>query len=356
MRIHIEEGPMRRREFLQGSALLAGGTALAPVLVYAQGKSIIGSFGPASTLYAPFMVVESEGFAKAEGLEFKMVISDGGARTRQIIAAGQATHGHGDASHPLQLTNRGKACKILMGTEARVPYANMVIRKDLFEQGIDTPEKFGNWKRPDGSKPTIAASAIGSGTWMYGNYILERVGVADKVTWVNGGAAKTRLGGLSSKQFDAIMAEPAILFDAEDQGWGRVMYDVRDNASWDRAFGGPIPATCVYTLTSAVQAGPEVTQSFVNAVYRALQWLKAHSVDEMYARLGEKYMGDVDPKAVKREMAWYKQVWKYDGVMSEAEFKNGAKVWFREGTDIKPIAFSEIVDARFIHAAHKKLG
>jgi NitT/TauT family transport system substrate-binding protein len=91
-------------------------------------------------------------------------------------------------------------------------------------------------------------------------------------------------------------------------------------------------------------------------VYRAMQWLKAHSVDEMYARLGEKYMGDVDPKAVKREMAWYKQVWKYDGVMSESEFKNGAKVWFREGTDIKPIAFSEIVDARFIHAAHKKLG
>jgi NitT/TauT family transport system substrate-binding protein len=348
---------MKRREFLQGSALVVGGAALAPVLGHAQDrKQVIGSFGPASTLYAPFMVIETEGFAKAEGLDFKIVVSDGGARTRQIIAAGQATHGHGDVSHPLQLTNRGKACKILMGTEARVPYANMMIRKDLFDQGINTPEKFGQWKRPDGSKPTIAASAIGSGTWMYGNYILERAGVADRVTWVNGGGAKTRLGGLSSKQFDAIMAEPSVLFDAEDHGWGRVIYDVRDTAAWDRAFGGPIPATCLYTLAAGVQAAPDVTQAFVTAAYRAMQWLKAHSVDEIYARIGEKYMGDVAPQAIKREITWYKQVWKFDGVMAEADFNNGGKVWFREGTDIKPIAFGEIVDARFILAAHKKVG
>jgi NitT/TauT family transport system substrate-binding protein len=67
-------------------------------------------------------------------------------------------------------------------------------------------------------------------------------------------------------------------------------------------------------------------------------------------------MGDVDPKAVKREIAYFKQLWKYDAMMSEADFKNGARVWFREGTDIKPIAFAEIVDLRFILAAHKKLG
>lgn len=347
---------MNRRDFVRTSALTLGGVAVRPMLLRAQGKEIIGSFGPATTLYSAFMVVEAEGFAKAEGLDFKLVISDGGARTRQILAAGQATHGHGDASHPLQLTNRGKACKILMVTEARVPYANMVIRKDLFEQGITTPEKFGQWKRPDGSKPTIAASAIGSGTWMYGNYILEQSGVGDRVTWVNGGGAKTRLGGLSSKQFDAIMAEPSLVFDAEDHGWGRVIYDVRDIAAWNRAFGGPIPATCLYTLAASVQASPDTTQAVVNAVYRAVQWLKAHSVDEIYARIGEKYMGDVDPKAVKREIAWYKQVWKYDGVMTEAEFRNGGKVWFREGTDIKPIAFAEVVDTRFILAAHKKLG
>jgi NitT/TauT family transport system substrate-binding protein len=347
---------MNRREFVRTGALAVGGAALGPGLIHAQGRQIIASFGPASTLYAPFMVVEAEGFAKAEGLELKIVVSDAGSRTRQIVAAGQATHGHGDASHPLQLTNRGKACKILMGTEAKVPYANMVIRKDLFEQGINSPEKLGQWKRPDGSKPTIAASAIGSGTWMYGNYILERAGVADKLTWVNGGAAKTRLGGLSSKQFDAIMAEPSLLFDAEDHGWGRVIYDVRDTAAWDRAFGGPIPATCLYTPASSVQASPDVTQSVVTAMYRAMQWLKTHSVDEIYARIGEKYLGDHDPKAVKREMTWYKGVWKYDGAMAEADYNNGAKVWFREGTDIKPVPFAEIVDPRFILAAHKKVG
>jgi sulfonate transport system substrate-binding protein len=349
---------MRRRQFLTGSALAVGGAALAPALVHAQDAKhlVIGSYGTSTTLYAPFMLVETEGLAKAEGLEFKLIITDGGARTRQILAAGQVTHAHGDASHPLQLTNRGKPCKILMGTETRCPYANIVARRDLVEQGINTPEKFGHWKRPDGSKPTIACTAIGSGTWMYGNYILDKYGVGDKVTWVNGGAAKTMLGGLQSKQFDAIMAPPSLQFDAEDHGWGRVIYDVNDEAAWKRAFGGPVPTTAVYALASTIQAAPDVTQTFINAVYKALLWLKAHNVDEIYARIGEKYMGDVDPKAVKREIAYFKKLWKYDGIMSEADFKNGGQVWFREGTDIKPISFADAVDAQFIQNAHKKLG
>ena len=347
-----------RRNFLRGGAALVGGTALAPILVHAQdGKRVVtGSFGPATTLYAPFMVVETEGLARAEGLDFKLVITDGGARTRQIVAAGQVSHAHGDASHPLQLTNRGKAARILMGTEARCPYANIVVRKDLYDQGINTPDKFGNWKRPDGGKPIIAATAIGSGTWMYGNYVLERYGVADRVNWVNGGGAKTMLGGLSSKQMDAIMASPAIQFDAEDHGWGRVIYDVRDNTAWDRAFGGPIPTTAVYALATTIQAAPDVTQAFVNAVYRSMQWLKAHNVDEIYARIGEKYMEGQSAHATKREITYFKQLWKYDGMMSEADFKNGGKVWFREGTDIKPISFAEAVDPTFIANAHKKLG
>jgi NitT/TauT family transport system substrate-binding protein len=347
-----------RRSFLRGSAALAGGAVLAPALLRAQGSRplVTGSFGTASTLYAASMVVETEGLAHAEGLDFKLVITDGGARTRQILAAGQVSHAQGDVSHPLQLTNRGKPAKILMGTETRCPYANIVIRKDLYDQGITTPDKFGHWKRPDGSKPLIAATAIGSGTWMYGNYILEQYGVADRVNWVNGGSAKTMLGGLQSRQIDAIMAAPGLQFDAEDHGWGRVIYDVRDHAAWARAFGGPIPTTGLYTLVSTIQAAPDVTQAFVNAMYRAMQWLKAHTVEQIYDRIGEKYMGDVDPKAVKREIAYYKQLWKYDGVVSEADFKNGGRVWFREGTDIKPIAYADAVDGHFLANAAKKLG
>jgi sulfonate transport system substrate-binding protein len=351
-------GSLSRRELLGGGAALIGGLAMAPGMALAQDskRQIIGSYGTSTTLYAPFMLVETEGLAKAEGLEFKLIVTDGGARTRQILAAGQVTHAHGDASHPLQLTNRGKPAKILMGTETRCPYANIVIRKDLFEQGINTPEKFGHWKRPDGAKPTIACTAIGSGTWMYGNYILDKAGVGERVTWINGGGAKTMLGGLSSKQFDAIMAAPSLQFDAEDHGWGRVIFDVTDEAAWNRAFGGPVPTTAIYTLASTIQAAPDVTQAFINAVYKSLLWLKAHSIDEIYARIGEKYMGDIDPKAVKREIAFFKKLWKYDGIMSEADFKSGGRVWFREGTDIKPITFAEAVDPHFIETAHKKLG
>ena len=43
-------------------------------------------------------------------------------------------------------------------------------------------------------------------------------------------------------------------------------------------------------------------------------------------------------------------------MISEADFKNGGRVWFREGTDIKPIAYAEAFDGRFLAGAVKKLG
>jgi len=61
-------------------------------------------------------------------------------------------------------------------------------------------------------------------------------------------------------------------------------------------------------------------------------------------------------KAVKREITYFKKLWKYDGIITEADFNNGGKVWFREGTDIKPIGFADVVDLQYIVNAHKKLG
>ncbi len=210
-------------------------------------------------------------------------------------------------------------------------------RKDLVEQGINNPEKFGHWKRPDGSKPTIACTAIGSGTWMYGNYILEKYGVGERVTWVNGGAAKTMLGGLASKQFDAIMAAPSLQFDAEDHGWGRVIYDVTDQAAWDRAFGGPVPTTAIYALVSTIQAAPDVTQAFVNAVSRSLLWSGPTMSTRSTRGSARSTWATWTPRPSSARSRTSRSYGSTTGSISEADFNNGGKVWFREGTDIKPI-------------------
>src|SRR5258708_1886772 len=177
MRVH-------RRTVLQGLTALGAATTLGSSRAFAQAAltPVVATFGPAGSIYAPNMVADIMGFAKEEGLALTLQIPDGGAKARQILAAGEAAFGHGDTTHPLQITNRGRPAKILMATETVCSYANIVVRKDLFDQGINTAEKLGAWKRPDGAKPIVAATALGSGTWMDGSYSFPRLGAGGTMT------------------------------------------------------------------------------------------------------------------------------------------------------------------------------
>jgi hypothetical protein len=72
----------------------------------------------------------------------------------------------------------------------------------------------------------VAATAIGSGTYVYGVYVLQHINggdgrpVNEHVEWVGGGASTTMLGGLKAGKFDAIMAVPEWQSAAIEEGFG----------------------------------------------------------------------------------------------------------------------------------------
>jgi NitT/TauT family transport system substrate-binding protein len=349
---------IERRDILR-SLGWAGATALLSIGGIgraAAATAVTATFGPSGPIYAPNMVAQLAGFGAKAGLDLKLQIPDGGVKARQILAAGEAEFGHGDTSHPLQLTNRGKACKILMGMETICSYANILVRQDLYDQGLSTVTKLSQWKRPGGAKPIVAATAIGSGTWLYGTYIFGKLGAKDAVNWVAGGGTSTMLGGLKEKHFDAIMALPSWQFDAEKNGWGKTIYDVRSEKDWNAAFGGSVPTGVVYAQKSTVDAKPELVQAYVDAMYQSMQWLKSHSIDEAFALVGPKYMGDYNPEAAKREFEYFKGAWNFAGGIDKAAYERGGRVFFREGTEIQPIPYEQVVDMRFVENARKKFG
>jgi NitT/TauT family transport system substrate-binding protein len=350
-----------RRHFLSGAAGLAGALTL-PRFASAASSSLTPTslvLGPPDTGTIFPMVALEGGFAKQEGLDLQIVVTDAGVQTRQTLAAGQTQYAIGDEAHPLQLTNRGKASKIMFVTATFPTTSNMVVRSDLYAQGITTPEAFANWKKPDGSKPIIAATQIGASTWTYGSYVFVKLGLADKVNWVGGGSAQSLLGGLKSKQFDAIMAQPGWMFTAVDQKWGNLIFNPLDPKDLNRIFGGPIPAGAViYALQSTVHKQPDVTQAIINSIYRAAHWVKTASVDDIYKMVGPKYLGDANPDSTKRELAYYKHpgVFNYDGLIDQTAYNRAAPVWFREGTGIQKIDFKTACDFTFTQNAQKTLG
>lgn len=344
----------RRQALATGSAL--AGTTLLPAHGFAQAKEASIAFGPPTAVYAASQIADEKGFFKAEGLTYKLIAGNAGTHGRQTLAAGQALFAHGDASHPLQLSTRGKPCKILMATQVVSSISTIVVRKDLHDAGINTVEKFAAYKRPDGAKPIVAATAIGSGTWMYGTYVFEAKGLGDKINWVAGGGLKTMLPGLETKQFDAIMTVPSWVVEAEAKGFGRVLYDTRNPAAFKEVFGGSVPVLVVYTLAETVKDNKEHVQSFINAMYQAIKYMKTASFEEMQGLIGKKYYDGIDVPSLKSELLFDRETSDYTGIITKEDFERGGKVWYRAGTDIPPAKFEDLVDLSFLEAARKKFG
>jgi NitT/TauT family transport system substrate-binding protein len=349
---------INRRDCIRLAGAAVGGSILGVAPGWSQGARFTATSGiPVSSLsYMAQDVAVVKGFMAAEGIEFKTLTAGGGSKLREIVAAGQIEFGVGDSNHPLLLTNRGRPAKILIALDNRSPLTSLVIRQELYDQGLDTMEKLAAWKRPDGSKPVFAVSSLGGGQHVYLSYLAEKLGVADRFVWLAGGAEKTMLGGLSTGKFDAMGAMPNWRFEAVARKWGQVALDVADDAVWNRSFGGPVPSTVAFALQTTIDRKPELVQAYVNGLYRALQWIKSASADEIYAAVADRYLGDFSADTVRREIAFLKPMHSYSGLVDEAQFANLSPILFREITEMKPVPYAQAVEQRFIQQARAKYG
>ncbi len=346
---------LSRREVLKVG--IGGTAALALGARPAWGKTLLKPTQVTAVLYAAHLVAEAGGHFKKEGVDVELVTSPAGARSAQMLAAGQVHYVLGDSSHPQRLTEQGKPTVILLVTDQKCPYANIQTRKDLFEAGLTSLDKLATMRPKDGGKWKAGATAIGSGTWMYGNFILRSRPSAggktlnDLVEWIGAGGVKSQLGALKTGKIDLNMATPEVIIQAETEGYGAVLFDVREDKQWLPTFKGPISATASYTLKSTTQQLKDETQAYVNAVYKAAQWLKSAAPVEIASALEryEETMG-LTRASVAKAAEWYKPVWTYECVMTRENYENGLNV--AKGIKAeKTFPYEEIVDGSFLKRA-----
>ena len=333
--------------------IIAGsGAAIAAGPARAEAKAGRAIYPVAVPIYQSQFVADRVGYFKEAGLDCKLVQGGSGVKTREIIASSQGDVGIGDVTHPMQLSNHGRAGRILMPTDTRSSSVMFIIRKDLWDQGITTLEKLTEWKRPDGRKPIVSVSSLGGTNHVWSSYYMETMGLAEKVTWIGTGNVDTMLGSLKTKQVDVLVSSLSLLNELMEQGWGTLLFDGTDEAIWNKYIGGKVPVTGHFTVQSTIDKDPPKMQAFVTALWRATQWIKAHSPDEVYDMI-EPYVGSTSRGANILEITALKKVADYDGVVDAASFARGEKVWFREMTGIKPLTIAEVVSPDFIQAARK---
>src|SRR5712691_386135 len=204
-----------RRDFIKTAGVFGGMAAAGwPAPSLGQGlKTLTASHSVSTFVYGQHLVAAQKKFFEEEGLKTPdFVVPGGGAKVVQALAAGQVAFALGDSNHPLKITEKGKEALMIFATDTRCSYANIVVRRELWDKGVRTVEALADQKLV-GRKAVVAATAIGSGTYVYGVYVLQNIKTADgkpvndHVEWVGGGASTTMLGGLKAGQFDAIVAD-----------------------------------------------------------------------------------------------------------------------------------------------------
>lgn len=343
------------KHFTRRSALTiiaAGGASMAAGRAFADDKTARAIYPVAVPVYQTQYVADRIGFFKEAGLDCKLIQGGSGVKTREIIASSQGDIGIGDITHPMQLSNHGRAGRVLMPVDTRSGAVIFIIRKDLRDQGITTLEQLAAWKRPDGRKPIVSVSSLGGTNHVWATYYMETMGLDDKVTWIGTGNVETMMGSLKTKQVDVLVNSLSLLNDSVAQGWGALLFDGTDEAIWNKYIGGKVPVTAHFTLQATIDKDPPKMQAFVTALWRATQWIKAHSPEEIYEAI-EPYVGSTSRDANILEITTLKKVADYEGVIDAASWARGEKVWFREMTGIKPLAIADLVSPTFIEAARK---
>ncbi len=319
----------------------------------AEGKTGSGVYPVAVPTYEVMFVAQAKGYFKDEGYDFKLIQGGSGVKTREILASRQGDFAIADIQHVLQLNKNGRPTRALMALDQRAPGVRFAIRKDLFDQGVDTVEKFAAWKRPDGKRAILGVSSLGGTSHLWSHYFMESKGLADKVTWVGVGNVDTMLGSLKSKQIDLLSSAISVVSEAEKNGWGKVIYSPSDEATWNSVIGGPVPVNANFCLTSTIEKEPEKVQAFTNAAWRAVQWIKANSPENVLAAI-EPFVGSTSKDANLLEIGELKDVADWNGLIPAANWERGGKVWYGELTGLKPIKMEDAVADQFLKAAHAK--
>src|ERR1700682_4740193 len=332
--------------------IAGGGAALAAGTARSEDKTGRAIYPVAVPVYQTQFIADRIGYFNEAGLDCKLLQGGSGVKTREIIASSQGDIGIGDITHPMHLSNHGRAGRVLMPVDTRSSSVMFIIRKDLFDQGINTLEALTAWKRPDGRKPIISVSSLGGTNHVWASYYMETMELDQKVTWIGTGNVDTMLGSLKTKQVDVLVSSLSLLNESAEQGWGALLFDGTDEAIWNKYIGGKVPVTAHFTLQSTIDKDPPKMQAFVTALWRATQGIKGPSPGAIYGAI-EPYVGSTSRDGNIAEIASIQKVVDYEATIDAEGFARGEKVWFREMTGIKPLTIADVVSPTFIEVARK---
>lgn len=262
--------------------------------------------GQNQLVYLPTTLAQELGFYRDEGLDVTLEDLAGGSKALEALVGGSADVVSGFYDHTIQMAADGRP---LVAFVSMLRFPGLVLAV--------SPQS--PVARIEDLKGRIAGvTTAGSSSDMLLRYLLQKHGLnPDDVSITSIGTAATAIAAMERGKVDAgMMTDPAFTLLTRRAGRARVLADLRTADGVQRAFGTTTyPASVLYAKADWLTAHADTASRLARAIQRTLQWMHAHSPQEITARVPASFRGGDDAlyaDALAGSMAMFSP----DGVMS----------------------------------------
>lgn len=268
------------------AAAVAATMVLGAPMVAAQAlekqKIMLAVGGKSLIYYLPLTIAERKGFFKAEGLDVEIADFPGGAKALQAMVGGSVDIVSGAYEHTINMQAKGQSV-VAIALQGRYNGMVVAISKAKAAQ-YTSPKDMKGWK--------VGVTAPGSSTHMAVQNLLVKNGLKpDDIAAIGVGASAGAVAAMKRGSIDAISNLDPVISKLEADGDVVVVVDTRTAQGMKEVYGGDYHAGCIYAPAEWVKKHPNTTQAVVNAMVRAVLWLKTARVDDIVATVPPEYYG-----------------------------------------------------------------
>jgi NitT/TauT family transport system substrate-binding protein len=296
----------------------------------------------------PLTIAEQLGYFKDEGLQVEVSDFAGGAKALQALVGGSADVVSGAYEHTINMQAKGQP---IVGIALEGRYNGIVL-------GISKAKaaQFKSYADLKGLK--VGVTAPGSSTHMAVQNLAVKGGLkSDDFAAILVGASSGAVAAMKRGNIDAISNLDPVITKLETDGDIVVVADTRTAKGMKEVYGGAYHAGCVYAPADWIKKNPNTTQAIVNAMVRAVVWLKAASVDDVIATVPSEYYG-ADLALYRGSLLKNKEGYSPDGRFTMEGAQNVYKVLNQFVPEVQKskIDLAQTFDNSFAERALKKYG
>ncbi|MFI6869624.1 ABC transporter substrate-binding protein [Nocardia sp. NPDC050406] len=293
--------------------------------------------GLEKVIYLPAMLTQQLGNFERNDIDVKLLGEQSGANAETAMLSGDVQGVVGFYDHTIDLQAKEQCIKTV------VQFADVPGEVEL----VSTADAATIKSPADFAGKNLGVTSLGSSTDFLTQALAGQAGLSTSdYTRVKVGAGQTFIAGMNHDGIDAGMTTDPTVAKMVSSGEAQVLLDMRNEEGTRAALGGLYPAASLYMRCETVESHPDIVQKLANAFVQTLQWIDAHTPEEIAAKMPAQYAGG-DPELYVKSIRDSIVMFNGDGLMKREGAENVLRILGQYSRNVKPVRDRIDLDATY---------